>query len=174
LPKGFYFLVYILFNSFQVIAQDAQRFDGVPENLGKQINSPYDELNPVFTPDGTTLYFTRSRHPENNGGRDDLGDIWKSTKDDAGNWTEAVNAGKKLNNGYYNAVAGFSPNGKIIYLHNHYFKKGIRPATQGLSFAKKSGDGWDAPSKLESENFYNQSQHQSASVSAVGKDMVLA
>src|SRR5690606_41827201 len=82
LPKSFYFLVYILFNSFQVIAQDAQRFDGVPENLGKQINSPYDELNPVFTPDGTTLYFTRSRHPENNGGRDDLGDIWKSTKDD--------------------------------------------------------------------------------------------
>lgn len=173
LLKGYFFLVLFIY-SFPAISQNHKRFEGNPENLGKQINSPYDELNPIFTPDGNSLYFTRSRHPENIGGRNDLGDIWKSTKDESGNWTEAINAGKKLNNGYYNAVVGFSRDGRIIYLHNHYFKKGLRPATQGLSFSKKTNDGWSTPSQLDVENFYNQSQHQSASLSEDGKVMIIA
>ncbi len=174
LSKSFYFFLLIFFYSFAAIAQDHQRFEGGSENLGKLVNSPFDELNPVFTPDGSSLYFTRSRHPDNTGGRNDLGDIWMSTMDASGNWTEAVNAGTNLNNNFYNAVVGFSPDGGTIYLHHHYFKKGNRPSTQGLSFARKTGEGWGAPSKLNVENFYNQSQHQSSWLSADGKVMVIA
>ncbi|HET8855090.1 MAG TPA: OmpA family protein [Salinimicrobium sp.] len=142
--------------------------------MGKQVNSPYDELNPVFTPDGNSLFFTRRRHPENTGGRKDPGDIWLSKKDDAGNWAPAVNAGENLNNGYFNSVAGFSPDGNTIYLQHHYFKKGLRPSTQGLSFATKTNDGWSDPRELKIENFLNESQHQSTSISADGKVMIFA
>ena len=174
LSKSFYFSLLVFLYSFSTTAQDHQRFQGKSENLGSQVNSPFDELDPVFTPDGNTMYFTRSRHPENMGGRNDAGDIWMSTKDESGNWTAAINAGDRLNNVYYNAVAGFSPDGETIFLHHHYFKKGLRPSTQGLSVAKKTSDGWGTPTKLNIENFLNESQHQSGCLSADGKVMLLS
>lgn len=172
--KKIFLFVIICLLSISVFSQDQKRFEGSPENMGLTINSPFDELNPVFSPDGNALYFTRSRHPQNTGGRNDPGDIWFSTKDEAGNWTQAESVGRNLNNGYFNSVLGFSPDGNTIYLQHHYFKRGLRPATQGISFATKSKKGWSDPQKLNVENFYNQSQHQSASISADGKIMILA
>lgn len=174
LLKKIFLSLTICLLSASVFSQDKKRFEGNSENMGVTINSPFDELNPVFSPNGNTLYFTRSRHPENIGGRNDPGDIWLSTKDEAGNWTQAENAGKNLNNGYFNSVLGFSPDGNTIYLQHHYFKRGLRPGTQGISFATKAKKGWSDPQKLNVENFYNQSQHQSACISADGKVMILA
>ncbi|GIV35771.1 MAG: hypothetical protein KatS3mg032_0150 [Cyclobacteriaceae bacterium] len=37
------------------------------------LNTPFDELNPVITPDGSQLYFTRAGHPMNVGGKNDPG-----------------------------------------------------------------------------------------------------
>ncbi|MEQ9167057.1 MAG: OmpA family protein, partial [Fulvivirga sp.] len=71
-----------------------------------KINSIYDEQNPVLSPDGRTVYFTRSRHPENVGGVIDLGDIWYSNLMPNGMWSEPINA-KKLNNKGWNGVLGF-------------------------------------------------------------------
>lgn len=174
LLKRIFLSIIICLLSISVFSQDQKRFEGVPENMGLTINSPFDELNPVFSPDGNALYFTRSRHPENTGGRDDPGDIWLSTKDEAGAWSQAESAGKNLNNGYFNSVLGFSPDGNTMYLQHHYFKRGLRPGTQGISFATKTKKGWSDPQKLNLENFYNQSQHQSACISADGKIMILA
>ncbi|MBK8291602.1 MAG: PD40 domain-containing protein [Flammeovirgaceae bacterium] len=42
------------------------------------LNSPYDEQNPVLSPDSKTLYFTIANHPQNVGGKKDPGDIWIS------------------------------------------------------------------------------------------------
>jgi len=46
-------------------------FPGIPERyeiekLGDMINSPYDEINPVLSLDGKTLYFTRVGYPDFN------------------------------------------------------------------------------------------------------------
>lgn len=174
LYKNLYLFLLILILSIPAFSQNVQRFDGNPQNMGNQINSPYDELNPVFSPDGHILFFTRRRHPDNIGGRQDPGDIWLSKKDETGTWTQAVNAGDNLNNGYFNSVVGFSPDGNMIYLQHHYFKKGLRPSTQGLSFATKTNKGWSEPQKLSIENFFNESKHQSASISADGKVMIFA
>ena len=38
---------------------------GPPENLGPQVNSFVDDMLPIVSPDGKTLYFARKRHPEN-------------------------------------------------------------------------------------------------------------
>ena len=57
-----------------------------PEKLSDEINSSYDEINPVVSGGGDTLYFTRVNHPDNRYGMTDSQDIWYSYKDDNGNW----------------------------------------------------------------------------------------
>lgn len=157
-----------------VFSQESNRFIGEVENLGANVNSAYDELNLVFSPDGKTLYFTRSRHPENIAGRDDPGDIWVSEQDENGQWAKAVNAGKVFNNRFYNAVIGFSPDGNTIYLTHHYAKSGAAPKTQGFSFSVRTGEGWSAPQPVTIDNFYNRSDHQSMAISSDGRILVMA
>ncbi len=159
---------------YAAFSQENGRFLGTSENLGKEINSPFDEFSPVFSPDGNTLYFTRSRHPENFGGREDPGDIWVSQKDEDGNWAKAINAGDVLNNKFYNEVIGFSPDGNTIYLNHHYATGGVRPNTQGFSYSNRHGNGWSAPQPVKIDNFYNRSNHQSMAISSDGKVLVLA
>jgi OOP family OmpA-OmpF porin len=83
------------------------------------LNTPYDELNPVVSPDGTELYFTRAGHPDNVGGKADPGDIWVSFRIN-GEWTAAVHAGSLINDRAYNAVIGFSADGLQMFLTGHY------------------------------------------------------
>ena len=63
------------------------------EALDKNVNSEFDELNPLLSPDGKTLYFTRKNHPQNTGGTKDKEDIWYSELDESGNWKLAQNMG---------------------------------------------------------------------------------
>jgi len=63
----------------------------VPENLGKTINTEYDETAPFIHADGKTLYFVSDGHP-GMGGRD----IFFSTLTDTG-WTQPVNLGYPIN-----------------------------------------------------------------------------
>lgn len=35
----------------------------VPQNLGPEINTPFDEISPFIAPDGNTLYFSSNGHP---------------------------------------------------------------------------------------------------------------
>ena len=48
------------------------------ENLGKRVNSPGQEVAPVISPDGRTLYFTRNFNKANIGASDRQ-DVWYST-----------------------------------------------------------------------------------------------
>lgn len=65
---------------------------GVATNLGPTINTPYDEESPFITADGKTLFFSSKGH-KNMGGYD----IFKSTKDLNGNWTEPENMRQPFN-----------------------------------------------------------------------------
>ncbi len=49
-----------------------------PELLGKEINTEYNEIGPVISPDGKTLYFSRISHPQNSHGPDGSQEIWYS------------------------------------------------------------------------------------------------
>jgi len=63
-----------------------------PKNLGSPINTKYNEANGSISPDGKVLYFCSDR-PDGLGGWD----IWYTTKDDQGKWTEPKNMGKAIN-----------------------------------------------------------------------------
>lgn len=65
---------------------------GEAKNLGSVINTEYDEEGVFMHPDGRTMYFS-SRGHKTMGGYD----IFKTTIDDKGKWTEPVNLGYPIN-----------------------------------------------------------------------------
>lgn len=127
----------------------------VAERLSENINSNYNELKPLISPDNQTLYFSRQNHPENYGGKRDQEDIWYSEKDSLGNWAKAVNIGEPLNNKGPNFISSISPDGNsiLLLLGNKYIKK--NKMTAGLSISTKGEDGWSYPEPVEIKNDYN-------------------
>jgi len=63
-----------------------------PERLPDTVNSDSMDQEPRIMPDGKTLYFM-SRRPGGRGGAD----IWVSTKQPNGQWTQAQNVGPNVN-----------------------------------------------------------------------------
>jgi len=108
------------------------------------INCTKDEQAPVLHPNGNFLFFTRANDSLNVGGHRDKGDIWMSEL--TGNtWGAPINIGAPINNKGYNSVAGFSPDGKIIYIHHKYDFNGRPARSGGMSYSYKKGDNWSLP-----------------------------
>lgn len=129
------------------------------------INSSFDEQNPVLSPDGKTLYFTIGNHPSNVGGKKDPGDIWFSRKEGS-QWSNPVHAGAMVNNGAYNAVAGFSGDGEQLFLHGHYSGTGTPAKTQGISVSRINSSGWTRPNNITIPYFLNKSGIMCGSLSS--------
>ncbi len=130
----------------------------VAERLSDSVNSPYKELRPLLSPDGTELYFSRRNHPDNTGGEDDDEDIWMSKLDTAsGEWTKAVNLASPVNNKEPNFVSAITPDGNsvMLVLGNKYRENGKMAA--GVSISTRIEDGWTTPKNFDIENDYNYS-----------------
>ncbi len=130
-----------------------------PERLSVHVNSVYNDLRPLITPDGKTLYFSRQYHPENVGGIDDPEDIWFSEWDeDSQDWKEAQNVGEPLNSVGPNFISSITPDGQtvILTLGNKYTKNGKMKA--GVSFTTKTSEGWTNPQAFQIKNLMNLSQ----------------
>lgn len=131
------------------------------EALDKNVNSEYDELNPLLSPDGKTLYFSRRNHPENVGGVTDKEDIWYSELDASGQWQLARNMGTKFNNAgpnFVNTIQSTTPDGKsaIMVLGNKYMPNGKMLA--GVSISTRVNGEWGTPKPLNIANDYNLAQ----------------
>lgn len=129
----------------------------VVERLDNNVNSDFSEYNPLLSPDGKTLYFSRKNHPENAGGTSDKEDIWYSELGADGKWSLAKNMGPQFNNNqpnFVNTVAA-TPDGKsvVLLLGNKYLDKGKMVA--GVSVSTNVGGTWSDPKPLEIENDYN-------------------
>jgi outer membrane protein OmpA-like peptidoglycan-associated protein len=85
-----------------------------PQELQGRINTSEDEDAPFLTPDGKTLYFS-SRGHKNMGGFD----VFKSTLDSNGNWTNPVNVGYPINTPDDDVYYYMSSNGKKGYLSSY-------------------------------------------------------
>ena len=130
----------------------------VIEALDKNVNSEYSELNPLLSPDGKTLYFSRKNHPGNIGGVNDKEDIWYSELDSTGHWEIAKNMGPKFNNespNFVNTIQSITPDGKtaIMLLGNKYLDNGKMLA--GVSTSTNVGGTWSPPKALNIKNDYN-------------------
>lgn len=130
----------------------------ITERLDENVNSESSELNPLLSPDGKTLYFSRRNHPGNAGGVNDKEDIWYSELGPDGKWTLAKNMGPQFNNEYPNfisAVNSATPDGKsvLLVLGNKYMDNGKMLA--GISLSDNIGGTWTNPKPLTIENDYN-------------------
>ncbi|HOX81448.1 MAG TPA: OmpA family protein [Chryseolinea sp.] len=134
------------------------------EALDGNVNSDYSELNPLLSPDGKVLYFSRQNHPENIGGELDKEDIWYSELDSSGHWQLAKNMGTKFNNSgpnWVNGIQAVTPDGKsaIMVLGNKYDYKNksgtVVKMTAGVSISSNVGGEWSRPVALNIINDYN-------------------
>lgn len=142
------------------------------ENLGKEINSPYNEICPVISPDGKKLYFTRWKHPSNMG-KNKNQDIWVSNwQADTKTWSKAELFPEPINNDENNAVCGISPNGKTMLLNNVYRNDGQMEKGVSMSFLLRTGD-WSFPKALKILNFKNKSEFSEYSLAPNGKILVM-
>ncbi len=154
------FLVYLMrfiFLSALLSAASLSFGQGLTASSFQQSNTPYDELNPVVTPDGRSQYITVANHPQNQGGKRDPGDIWVSILTEDNQWSVPVHAGPVLNDNAYNAVAGFSSDGKQMFLLGHYGLSGNSSRTQGISVSRLSSGGWSRPENITIPYFQNKS-----------------
>jgi OOP family OmpA-OmpF porin len=133
------------------VKQEVQILDAAivnvnPERLSETVNSIYNELKPLVTPDGKTLLFSRQYHPGNTGGEEDPEDIWFSQWDEQNSeWMQAENMGTPLNTKGPNFISSITPDGNtvIITLGNRYTRNGKMKA--GVSVSSRTSEGWTKP-----------------------------
>ncbi|MFM9840612.1 MAG: OmpA family protein [Cyclobacteriaceae bacterium] len=147
----------------------------LPKNVGSLVNSTYDDINPVISPDGKILFFVRVNHPENTFGVRDSEDIWYSKRVTDSTWSRAVRL-PNLNISRYNAVMSVAADGQSILLNGVYNKKGNIWKERGLSVSYKNLDNWTAPEPLKIKKLSkkNRGMRSSGFMSSDGKSIVLS
>ena len=120
------------------------------------VNTSCEEILPVTSVDGKTLYFARVACNSNDGGTSAGSDIWMSeynpkTKE----WSRPKNSGGVFNDKGNNAIVGMSADGQTIYQINTSPSKRIK----GIYFSKKVNGSWTQPELepiafLETEEYF--------------------
>ena len=141
------------------------------ENLGPNVNSTYEEVGPVISQDGKTLYIDRKDHPENTAD-DENDDIWV-THNKGGTWEKVQNVGKPLNNDGHNFVFSLSPDENTMLVANTYTETGEADGS-GVSITHRTATGWEVPHKQIIEDYYNDADEVSFNLSADRKALIMS
>ena len=155
----------------------------VTEALDKNVNSEYSEINPMLSPDGKVLYFSRRNHPDNMGGETDKEDIWYSELGSDGKWQLAKNMGPQFNNSgpnFVSAIQAVTPDGKsaVMVLGNKYEPKGnsgeVVKLKAGVSISSNVGGEWTDPVAMNITNDYNYNEKANYFLTNNRKTMILS
>lgn len=133
--------------------------------LSDNVNSRYNEVSPVVSPDGKSLYFFVANHPENTFGKDGSQDIWVSSIDDKGQWTKATHLGAPFNQNRFNQVFNFLPDGSL------FVRGGRAKNSKGFSVVSPGGS-WNELKVTDFENM-DKGVFNGGTLSADGKQMIL-
>lgn len=145
--KNLFLLTSLLGFGFTVNAQMGN-FSS-PVRLGAGINTEAEETLPVFSPDSSTLYFSRILPTGEKGELN--GEIWFSVKEN-GEFvkSEPINS---LNNKSHNAIFGINKDGSSIYILDSYdkFKSQDKKnyLKKGAAISVKKGNDWQTPEHVE-------------------------
>ncbi len=118
-------------------------------NIGREINSEFDDYAPVLDEKEEELVFTSRRREGNlneNVFEDNkpYEDIFFSTKV-AGKWAKAENIGNKINTPYHDSNLALSPDGKTLFI-----RKDVNDGD--IFFSTRQDDGvWSVPEPLEGD-----------------------
>lgn len=117
------------------------------ENLGRKVNSIYHESAPVLSPDGNTLYFTITNHPENTEGTEGSQDIWYTERAENGVWQPSQHLESPFNKEQYNQVMSVSADGQGVLVRSGNSKK------WDFSTVRKVNGVWQKPEAVHIANF---------------------
>ena len=172
MKRNVLFFIFCIGFIHSVLAQQINQSDF--SKLLEKVNSRYDEQNPILSPKGKKLFFTRANDSLNIGGTKDKGDIWVSELSTDGIWLKPENIGRPVNNDLRNYILGFSPDGKIMFLNQEKRNPGGLIINDGIAFSVNSNGSWSNPSRVSVDYLLNKSTHQSGSISTDGSLMLLS
>ncbi len=161
------FLLYLLISQIGI----SQTIDNKTENLGKNVNSSVEELSPVISTDGKTLYFVRQNHYENWSKQDG----WVSFKNDNETWSLAQHIGKPINSHESNgSVSNISTDNNQMIIRGAYEDGEYSGSGYSIIKLNKKGE-WSDPKKMEIRNFqaYIQGAYNNMYLCKDGKTMLL-
>ncbi len=142
-----------------------------PVQLGGTVNTiEAEESIPVFSSDSSILYFVRTFDGKNKGGETDQ-DIWYSTKNADGTYTDCKQL-KDVTNKFHNAIIGLSEDGSKMYLLNAY--DGKKDIVKGLSVASGNGTSWGTPEKISIPGLDIEGEAYGFHVSADGTTIIIS
>ena len=130
---------------------------GAPQPLAA-LNSPGHELHPVLSPDGSTLYFARTKFAGNTEGNTDSGDAWVSQSPDKGQTWGAPTRLDGINTAQNNeVVAATGPEGRTLFVRGTYDSNGFRD--ESVSKVSSAAAGSNSakgvkPAAVAISNFY--------------------
>ncbi|MEM6803459.1 MAG: hypothetical protein AAF696_18775, partial [Bacteroidota bacterium] len=123
-----------------------------------EINSVYEEREPIPNADGSVLYFWRRELPSNTAGVDDAGDIWYSTRRRDGSWNTARSIGKPLNSNGHDFVWQISPDEDTLWVVQVSPGDG---SDGGIAYSVRSRQGfWSVPIDAHIRNFNYEGQYK--------------
>lgn len=152
---------YIFRHDIRINLPRALSSPGVRENLGKNVNSRFDEVSPKISSDGKTLYFGRKHSPENVGGIRDKEDIWESRTRDGVTWSLSRNLGEPVNTPTTNNLVSASTDNNSFLFH----------INDGFAFRHRTATGW-SPLQDLGIRFKNESDFLEGSLSPDGKALL--
>jgi outer membrane protein OmpA-like peptidoglycan-associated protein len=155
--SGFFLLAFFLFSPLF----------GQEKTPIKSLNSPYDEQNPVFSPNGE-IFFTVGFHPENTGGPTDFGDIWVGKMDGNGDWQKPQRVAYLSTIGN-DVLVGFTDALTALVYHS-----GQNGKKQGIHQYSRFGNSWNYLRPLEMGNFKNNGTHFSGRLSSDGNILIMS
>lgn len=170
--RGILIFIFCIGFALNTFAQQVDKSDF--SKLLNNVNSRYDEQNPILSPDGKMLYFTRANDSLNVGGSKDKGDIWVSRLSSQGIWEKPDPLGRPVNDDLKNYMLGFSPDGTIMFLNQEKRNPGGLIINDGIAFSAFANGTWSKPSRVSVDYLINNSKHQSGAVSADGSLMLLS
>ncbi|MGM0579221.1 MAG: hypothetical protein ACQETL_00985 [Bacteroidota bacterium] len=111
--------------------------------LSETINSEAEEILPLLSSSGDSLFFARVFHEQNYDGKFSGSDIWLSIFDNkTQSWGKASNHLGNWNDKRNNFIIGINPKEKIIYQNNP------KNPEKGIQFVKKTNAYWTNPQQI--------------------------
>ncbi len=140
------------------------------ENLGRGVNSGYEEICPVIAPDGKTLYFTRPEQPDNQ-------DIWYAELTASATFGSARRMPSPINTPEHNSSFSITPDGSTMLLNNIYRREKLDTNRiklfKGLSVTRRHGQSWSFPEQVQIQKYYNDNDFAEFSLAQNGQVLVM-
>lgn len=136
-----------------------------PINLGKEINTPFDDETPFYHPDGQTLYFMSKGHA----GMGDY-DLYVSRRTNEGSWGEPTNLGYPINTKAREGALFITLDGKTAYFTKGTLTADGRTNRQGEPIKQPDIYSFELPAAVRA----NPVTYVQATVKEAGTNNILA